>query len=116
VPTVNKLAAYERDLTKRYRLEKFFEQNKEFLLLIPEIRKSMDKWYRDVTQTEFSRSDCFGLAQVFLERSDKFLSYVNNIHANEIKKFENIPIEDWKFICELASRVMVQMGWEYDSK
>lgn len=109
------LTAYERTLAKKFKLINYFSQNNIYLLFIVQMRKIMNDQFGGVAQAEWAKNGLAHLAEEFLRRSEKLFQYANNIYAAD-NKFKNISQEDWDILCSISSKIIVEMGWEYDAK
>lgn len=109
------LSAYERSLEKRYSLRQYFKKNDIYFKLVAEMRKTMDNNFHDISKADWAKTKFVLLVKAILGDSDELFEYVNRIYASS-SGFKNIPKEDWKNICSIASKIVVNMGWDYDTK
>jgi len=115
MPRLITLSSYERSLEKRYSLRQYFKKNNKYLKLVTELRKTLDNNLHDISKADWAKTKVVLLVEAILKDSDELLDYVNHIYAS-INEFRNIPKEDWENICGIASKIVVDMGWEYETK
>ena len=109
------LTANERLLARQYRLEEYFQHNKNYILFVIEMKEIMDKRFRGITQSDWAKNGFVHLAQEVLKYSDPLYNHVNNMHAGR-HGGTNIPTEDWKCLCHVSSKIIVHMGWAIEAK
>lgn len=115
MPNLSTLTADERVLAKQYNLEDFFKDNKNYVLLVVEMKRILDKRFEGITRSDWARNRFISLAQKMLEHSDPLFAHVNNMHAGK-HGGTNIPKKEWKHLCYVSSKIVVHVGWMLDSK
>ena len=111
----NILEADEKAIAQRYGLNKYFLNNKNFLLFVAEIQKILSKRFDGFGQADWAKRKCSDFIQEFLKHNDQLYNYVNDMFA-KTNDYKNISSEDWQSICIICSKIIVQLGWDYETK
>lgn len=109
------LTADERALAQRYKLKEYVEQNESYLLFVLDVKKCMCRRFKGLGSIDWVKNKFAEIVQIFLERNDELYKHVNNIHADQAE-FRNISSEDWTHVCNITSKILVEMGWNSDQK
>lgn len=109
------LTADERYLAIQFQLREYFKRNKNFLLFVGEMKKTVYSRLDGVGQGEWARDAFVEPLRFFLANSDELYKYINGVYASQ-NGSKNIPAEDWKHICFVCSKILIQMGWEYEEE
>ncbi|TRZ53780.1 MAG: hypothetical protein D4S01_00665 [Dehalococcoidia bacterium] len=108
------LRSDEKAIAQRYNLNNFFVEHENLLQFVAEIRNILDKRFNGFSQTNWAKNKCSDFIQEFLQYNDSLYSYVNDIFAAK-NDFKNMPSEDWIIICKVCSKIIVHLGWNYDT-
>jgi hypothetical protein len=115
VPALSILTADERALAQRYKLKEYVEQNENYLLFVLEVKKCICRTFKGLGNIDWAKNKFAEIVQIFLERNDELFEHVNNIHADQAE-FRNIPSKDWIHMCNISSKILVEMVWNSDKK
>lgn len=104
------LTADEKLLVRQYRLEEYFQNNKNHVSFVMEMKEILDKRFNGITRSDWAKDGFISLAKNILECCDPLFEYVNTIHARR-HGGANIPREEWKRLCHISSKIIVHVGW-----
>jgi len=108
------LKADERLLAKRLRLLDYFSSHKNYLLFVFDMKKILEKRFGKIAQSNWAKIEVVDLVKAVLELNDEFFDYVSKEHAFKNRSCD-VSHEEWEHMCTISAKVMIQMGWEYES-
>lgn len=109
------LTADERSLAIQFQIREYFKRNKSFLLFVSEMKKIVYRRLDGAGQIEWARDAFVEPLKSFLANSDELYKYINGVYTAQ-NGSKNIPAEDWKHMCFVSSKILIQMGWEYEEE
>lgn len=109
------LTADERSLAIQYQLKEYFDHNENFLLFVVGAKGITLRSLGEFGPVDLAKDKFSEVIEIFLEHCDELYRYVNGIYAAQNGN-KGIPDSDWKRICLVCSKIVIEMGWEYDGK
>jgi hypothetical protein len=108
------LKADEKQLANDFQLVDFFRKNSNYLLFIEEMKKIVERRFHDVVRSSWAKSEFVDLAKAFLERNEPLFEHVSNVFAAK-NNSRDISSQEWEQICTVCAKIVVCMGWNYES-
>jgi len=109
------LTADERSLAIQYQLKEYFDRSENFLSFVVCVKGITLRKLGEVGPVDLAKDKFSEVIEIFLEHSDELYRYVNGICSAQNGN-KNVFHADWKRICSVCSKIVIQMGWEYEGK